>query len=178
MEELITSAPDYSSFYKVFNDLVEKDLGKFINPKLFKTDDIFVYIGLKNDANYYKNLFKQLNDAQISFVPKYIGSAKSDSGFSASFAQIADTENADLKDFNKFYNCLSQGEKQNAYAGVQKLLKLGLMNSKIVTREAFAITPNENKIVVPDWEAVFFAATPECKADYLKIARETLFRQG
>lgn len=177
LEEIIVSAQDYDSFYDIFDNLKEQNLGNYVNATTFKLNDVYIYLGFNKDADYYKNLFTRLNDAQVSLAPKFIKTIESEGGFSATFTQIEDTSNDSLKDFYKLYKCISQQDKQNAYSDIQKLLKLGLMNNKILTRNAFEITPNTHRIVISDWDSVMHVSSNEDKLKFLNIARETLFRE-
>ena len=177
IEELVLSAHDYNSFFDVFENLEKQEIGSFVNPTVFKLNDIYVYLGFDRDADYYKNLFTELNNAQVSLAPKFIKSVTSDAGFSATFTQIGDTYSENLKDFNKFYNSVSKEEKENAYANIQKLLKLGIINNKILARNAFEVTPNTHKIVVSDWDSVSHVSNKDDKLQFLNVARETIFRK-
>ena len=176
-ENLIKGANDYDSFYRVFNDLSEQKIGSFVNDTTYKINDIYIFLGLKNDADYYKELLTKLNNEKISFAPKYISSVKSKSGFSATFTQIKGTDNANLKDFNKVYSCVPIQKKEKAYNDIKKLLKMGIMNNRIILHNAFEVIPNSYDIVISDWDSVFYIPSKNDALEYLNIARETLFRK-
>ena len=176
LEELIESAQDYDSFYDIFENLEKQKIGTFVNSTIFKLNDIFIYLGFEKDANYYKDLFTKLSSSQLSLSPKFLKSVNSESGLSATFTQIPGTYNSELKDFYKFYDSLSLHNKEKAYSDIQQLLKMDLINNKILTRNAFAINPKTNDIVIYDWDSMSHISSQEDKLKFLNIARETLFR--
>lgn len=175
LEDDISSAEDYASFYNAFDTLVQQENGYFVNPTTFKINDVYAYLGFKDDANYYKELLTKLNKAKISIAPRFLKSTTSKSGSSVTFVQIPETSNRELQDYRKLYKDVPIQNKKQAYLDVQKLLKLGIINNKILTRNAFEVVPIENKIVISDWGAVSSVSSNVDKANILNIARETLF---
>ena len=122
-------------------------------------------------------MFAKLNKEQISLAPKFVKAIKSDSGFSATFTQIRDTNNENLKDYQIYYDLASQKNKEIAYIDIQKLLKLGLFNNKIATRNAFELTPISNNIVITDWSSVSQVSSQDDKLKLLDMTRKILFRE-
>ncbi len=175
LEDDISSAEDYAGFYNAFDKLVQEENGYFVNPTTFKINDVYAYLGFKDDANYYKELLTKLNKAKISIAPRFLKSITSKSGSSVTFVQIPGTSNGELQDYRKLYENVPIQNKKQAYLDVQKLLKLGIINNKILTRNAFEVVPIENKIVISDWGAVSSVSSNVDKANILNIARETLF---
>ena len=175
LEDDISSAEDYAGFYNAFDKLVQEENGYFVNPTTFKINDVYAYLGFKDDANYYKELLTKLNKAKISIAPRFLKSITSKSGSSVTFVQIPGTSNGELQDYRKLYENVPIQNKKQAYLDVQKLLKLGIINNKILTRNAFEVVPIENKIVISDWGAVSSVSSNVDKANILNIARESLF---
>ena len=175
-EKLISEAKDYDSFYDIFDNLEKQQVGKFVEATIFKIKDMYIYLEFDKDADYYKNLFTKLNDANISLAPQYLKSINSKSGFSATITKIAGTDTENLRNFYKSYDTLTKQNKESAYTDIQKLLKLGLMNNKVLSRNAFEVTAN-GRIVIPNWDGVAHISTNQDKMNVLNVARETLFQK-
>ena len=91
--------------------------------------------------------------------------------------KISGTNGKDLIPLHQGYNLLDDEAKKSAYADVQKLIKMGVVNQDMLKGDScWYITPDSKQLVIPDWHHLRPIDADEGK-DILNSVHAVLFKK-
>lgn len=124
------------------------------NGVLFKQGEYIVQNAFKNIGALYEKNLKTVNKLGLNITPKLVTTITKDNDMFLIY-KIEGTKNGDLIPYSRGKQKVSKNDKLAAYQDFQKLTKAGLIDDKIVkSPEMWYVTPDDNKIMLPSFEAL------------------------
>lgn len=164
--ELIKKIENTESARKALNimfDEVKKGELEVKNGVLFKKDDFVILNSFQNQGQIFEKNLKKINDLGLEIAPKYVKTITKDNDMFI-INQIKGTKSGNLIPYEIAKKQVSDEDKQKAYLDMQKLTKSGLVDDKIARSSAmWFVSPDDNKIVLPSFEALRNLKTGENK---------------
>ena len=173
--DILKSAQNYNEVEKTLFNLVDSgDLKAMDSYTTFNSGDYYIKCMSRLIGQKYSKMIEALGQNDIKIAPEYIVSSDMIDD-SVLITRISGTNGEDLIPMRKGYNLLDDDTKRSAYADVQKLVKLGLINQDMLRGDScWYIVPGSKKLVIPDWHHLRPIDNNEGK-DILNFVYSTLF---
>lgn len=123
------------------------------NGVLFKHKDYTIQCMLKYYADSYLRNAKFIDSLNLSTAPEIIDVFEKDEVVFI-LSKLNGTTEGDLIPYQQAKSKVSKEDKMAAFKDLQKLVKSGHIDNNIAEGRLWFVTPDDNKIMFPSWEAV------------------------
>lgn len=139
---------------KLLDDHVASGQIEQKNGVLYKSGVYHIQNLFRFDGVPYKNTLSQLNKLNTSIVPELVKTVEKDDDIFI-ITCIKGTTSGDLIPFSEMRGKIPKENLIEAYRELQKITKAGIVdNSVLRSASAWFVTPDDNKIVIPEWGQV------------------------
>ncbi|MBQ9245087.1 hypothetical protein IJ182_02335 [bacterium] len=168
-------ARDYEEASKILKNASIDEKINQVDPITYKSGDYVISEVLKKYADNYTGVLQKLTEKGISIAPKFVDSV--DKGnFTILFTEIPGMNGQELVPYYQGEKMLAPEAKQDAYKDVQRLLKVGIVNNKMLrSTSSWFVTPESKKIIIPDWSSLSIVGDEE-RAPILNKFHNMLFK--
>ena len=181
MNELIRilhRADRYSDIEKVLRNAV-------IDGMIMQRSDLISYIcgdyiildRLRYGTEQKIEILKALSKKMFRIFPQYVDSISIED-YCILITRIPGMNGKELIPIYKEYSLLSEEEKNCAYRDVQRLIENGLLSYQMIRGDyAWFLTPDTNRLVVPNWDLIQLSKNAEDCKKVLKNVHYVLFKK-
>lgn len=123
------------------------------NGVLFKHSDYAIQCMLESFAKPYVANMKKISALKLDSAPKLIGALDKE-GLYFIVTKVPGTKTGELIPYERAMNLVSKEDKAIAFKDLQKVTKAGFTDNNIANGRLWFVSPDDNKIVFPSWEAL------------------------
>lgn len=171
--QMLDGAQDHKEATKMLFDGVKNGDFDVINSVIFKSADCSVQTMFKKFGQGYSDNLKKVCDLGLSITPKFIKTVEKEQDLYI-VTQVPGTKKGQLIPFNQAKHLVSQEDLKQAYSDLQQITKFGIVDQDLLNGQAWFVTPDDHKIMLPSWDKVRPVQNGE-SAQILERYREILF---
>lgn len=154
--EKVKNAESYQQYWDILQKYAALPDVTAISNDTLKNKSFYIKFAAGVDIDYLKTILQGLEKKQICIAPKFVASALSKEGFGIAVLKIDGTNSGELIPLSQGYHLLEQKSKKSAYSDINKIIKLGIANAKILDKSGLKITPDKpHRLVCENWQNLY-----------------------